>query len=68
MTKMAASSDLVADTITNFIIWAIERMAPLKHGNGSFSERKMCALAQLRELVLLRNPALEWAHRIMSLD
>jgi hypothetical protein len=34
---------------------------------GSFSERKMCALAWLRELVSLRNPALGCAHRIMSL-
>jgi hypothetical protein len=51
MTKRAASSDLVADAITNLMIWAIERTAPLKCGKGSFSERKMCALAQLQELV-----------------
>ncbi len=45
ITKRAASSELVADAIPNLMIWAIERTAPLKHGNGLFSERKMCALA-----------------------
>ncbi len=59
VTRRAASSDLAADTITNLMIWSIERMAPLKCGNGLFSERKMCALAWLWELVSLRNPALE---------
>jgi hypothetical protein len=68
MTKRATSSDLAADAITNMMIWAIERMAPLKCGNGLFSERKMCAPTRLRELVSLRNPASEWAHKIMSLD
>ena len=67
ITKRAASSNLVAGAITNLMIWAIERKAPLKHRNGLFSERKMCAPARLRELVSLRNPALEWAHRTMSL-
>jgi hypothetical protein len=57
VTIRAASLDLAADVITNLMIWAIERTAPLNHGNGSFSERKMCAPAQLQELVLLRNPA-----------
>ncbi len=61
ITKRPASSDLAADAITNLMIWAMERIAPLNGGNSSFSERKMCAPAQLRELVLLRNPASEWA-------
>ncbi len=43
ITKWAASSDSVADAITNLMIWAIERTAPLNCGNSSFSERKMCA-------------------------
>jgi hypothetical protein len=43
VTKMTASSDLAADAITNLMIWVIERTAPLKRRNGSFSERKMCA-------------------------
>ncbi len=67
ITKKSASSDSVVDAIPNLMIWTIERTAPLKRANGLFSERKMCALVQLRELVSLRNPALEWAHRIMSL-
>ncbi len=37
--KSAASSDLEAEAMTNLIIWAIDRMAPLNHGNGLFSER-----------------------------
>jgi hypothetical protein len=45
MTKRAASSDLAAEAIANLMIWVIERTAPLKCGNGSFSERKMCAQA-----------------------
>ncbi len=43
VTKRAASSDLAPDAITNMMVWAIERTAPLKCRNGSFSERKMCA-------------------------
>ena len=39
--KSAASSASDADAMTNFIIWAMERIAPLKGGYGSFSERKM---------------------------
>ncbi len=66
VTKRAASSDLAADAITNLMIWAIERTAPLNCGNGLFSESKMCAPAWLQELVSLRNPASEWAHSIMS--
>ncbi len=57
ITKRAESSDSAADVIRNLMIWAMERIAPLNRGNGSFSERKMCAPAQLQELVLLRNPA-----------
>jgi hypothetical protein len=34
-----ASSDSAADAMTNLMIWAIERMAPLNHGKGSSSER-----------------------------
>ncbi len=67
MTRRAASSDSMADAIMNLMIWAIERTAPLKYGKGLCSERKVHASARLRELVSLRNPALEWAHRIMSL-
>ncbi len=55
--KRAAHSDSAANATTNLRIWAIERIAPLNHKNHLFSERKMCAPAQLRELVLLRNPA-----------
>ncbi len=39
MIKSAASSDLAAEAMTNLIIWAIDRIAPLNRGNGSFSER-----------------------------
>jgi hypothetical protein len=53
VTKRAASSDLAADAIMNLMIWAMETMAPLKYGNGLFSERKMCAPAQLWKLVSL---------------
>jgi hypothetical protein len=67
ITKRAASSDLAADGITNLMIWVIERIAPLNCGNSLFSERKMCAPAQLQELNLLRNPASKWAQRTMSL-
>ncbi len=67
VTKRAASSDLAANTIINLMIWVIERIAPLNRGNGSFSERKMCAPAQLRELVPLRNPASKRAQRSVSL-
>jgi hypothetical protein len=67
ITTRAANSDLVADTIPNLMIWAIKRTAPLNRLKGSFSERKMCAPAQLWELDSLRNPASEWAQRIMSL-
>ncbi len=35
--KSAASSDLVAKAMTNFIIWAIDRMAPLNCENRLFS-------------------------------
>jgi hypothetical protein len=45
ITKRAASSDSTANAITNLMIWVIERTAPLKCRNGSFSERKMCAPA-----------------------
>jgi hypothetical protein len=41
VTKRAVSSDSAADAITNLMIWAMESMAPLKRGNGSFSKRKM---------------------------
>jgi hypothetical protein len=35
----AASSDSAADTMTNLMIWAIERMVLLNHGKGSSSNR-----------------------------
>ena len=37
--KSAASSASAADAMTNLMIWAMERTAPLKRGKGSFSER-----------------------------
>ena len=40
-TKRAASSDSAAEAITNLMIWAMERTAPLKRGKRSFSDRKM---------------------------
>jgi hypothetical protein len=67
ITKRAASLDLAADAIMNLMIWAIERTPPSNRGDGSFSERKMCAPAQLRESFFLRNPASKWAQRTMSL-
>ncbi len=36
---MNKSADLVAEAMTNLIIWAIDRIALLNCGNGSFSER-----------------------------
>ncbi len=65
--KKGCKFDSAADAITNLMIWVIERPAPLNRRNGSFSERKMCALVQLQGLVSLRNPASEWAQRSMSL-
>ncbi len=59
VTKRAATSDLAADAITNLMIWAIERAAPLKRCNSLFSERKIGALAWLWEIFSLRNPASE---------
>jgi hypothetical protein len=41
VTKRAASSDLAAEAMTNLMIWAMESMAPLNHGKGSFYKRKM---------------------------
>jgi hypothetical protein len=67
ITKRAASSYLAADAIANLMIWAMERMAPLNRSNGLFSERRMCSPEGLQMLVSLKNPALEWAHRTMSL-
>ncbi len=63
----AASSDLAAKAMTNLMIWAINRMAPLNSGKGSSSEKYMCAPALLRELVLLRKPESAWAQSIMFL-
>ncbi len=37
--KSAASSDLAAKAMTNLIIWAIDRIAPLNCRIGSFSKR-----------------------------
>ena len=58
--NMAASSDLVAEDMTNLIISAMVRMGPLCLGIGSSSDRKMRTPEQLREQVLLRNLELEW--------
>jgi hypothetical protein len=52
--KSAASLALAADAMTNLILVAIVRTAPLKHGDGLSSNRKMCAAAPLRNQVLLR--------------
>jgi hypothetical protein len=59
VTKRAASSDLAASAITNFMIWAIERIAPLNCRNGLFFERKMCAPAQLQELVFFKESCIQ---------
>ena len=45
MMNRAASSDSEAEAITNLMICAMESTALLNHGNGSFSERNMCAPA-----------------------
>ena len=39
--KRAPSSDSAAEDMTNLMIWAMVRMAPLERGKGSFSDRKM---------------------------
>jgi hypothetical protein len=49
----AASSASVAKAMTNLIMVAIVRTAPLK-SDGSSSERKICAPALLHDQVLLR--------------
>ena len=41
VTKRAASFDLAADAMTNLLIWAMERTAPINCGNGSLSEGKV---------------------------
>ena len=55
---MAVNSALVVDDMMNLIILAVVRMGPLCRGIGSFSERKMWALALLRGQVLSRYPIL----------
>jgi hypothetical protein len=52
--KSSANLALAAETMTNLIMVAIVRTAPLKRGDGLSSERKMFAPALLRDLVLLR--------------
>ena len=49
-----------ADDITNLMIWAIVRIAPLHLGVGSFSDKSMWAPARLRALDLLLNLASQW--------
>jgi hypothetical protein len=36
--KRAASSDSAAEAMTNLMIWAIERIAPLNRGKGTSSK------------------------------
>jgi hypothetical protein len=52
--KSAASSASAAEAMINMIMVPIVRTAPLKHGYGSSSKRKMCAPALLQYQVLLR--------------
>ncbi len=65
--KSAASPASVAEAMTNLIICAMVRTAPLNLGMGSSSERNMWAPVRLRDLVLLRKLASECAARIMWL-
>jgi hypothetical protein len=43
-----ASSDLAAEAMTNFMIWAIDRMALLNQGNGSSSNRYVSTCSAAR--------------------
>ncbi len=52
--KRAASLALAAEAMTNLIMVAIVRTAPLKRGDESSSKRKICAPALLQDQVLLR--------------
>ncbi len=47
--KSAATSASVAEAMTNLIMVAILRTAPLKRGDGLSPERKMCVPALLRD-------------------
>ncbi len=50
----AASSASPAEAYTDLITAAIESSGPLDCGMGSSLDRKICALARLRDLVSLR--------------
>ena len=63
----AAISASDADAITFLMICAIVNTGPLSFGLGSFSERKMCAPSQLRDLDFLRKPASACTGNIISL-
>jgi hypothetical protein len=65
--KSAASSASAAKAMTNLIMVAIERTAPLKCGDGSSSKTKICAPALLGDQVFLRWPASACAQSTMSL-
>jgi hypothetical protein len=65
--KSAASTASAAEAMTNLIMVAIVRTAPLKRGDGLSSERKMCAPALLRDQVSLRYPASAHVQSTMSL-
>ena len=55
--NIAPSSASEAEEMTNLIIFASVSTGPFHRGIVSFSERKMCAPALLRSLLLLWNPA-----------
>jgi hypothetical protein len=52
--KSAESSASAIEAMTNLIMVAIVRTAPLKHGDRSSSEREICAPALLQDQVLLK--------------
>ena len=52
--KRAASSASPAEAYTDLITAAMERTGPLDCGVGLLLDRKICAPARLRDLVLLR--------------
>ena len=54
-----ANSASATDNITNFIIWTIVRIAPLKVGISTFSDRYICTLARLRAFSSFKYPVSE---------
>ena len=63
----AAISASAADAITFLMISAIVNTRPLSFGLGSFSERTICAPAQLKAFDLLRKSVSACAANIISL-